>query len=675
MFVKKLCSTLLPFLVYFLLVKTSVASTGSIVGGQSEITSKEDLNNVKSKVTAALTQLSQQDGGVTLELKEVKKATKQTVAGVLYTVEAIVSSAEESKTCTFKIWVQLWLDKEESEIKCPDKTYTVSKTVTRSKRQIPGGKFDADDETVKELQDKIVEDLQKLKDQEDGEHFEFKNFAKVSQRLAAGPIWEGQVELLSKTTNKNHKCDYSVWEQPWLNWRETNVTCPHKTFRVVKGEQRSKRDTSQIVGGPTEVSAETLNELRTKVSESLVKIEGEQDGAKLSILNISGARQQVVAGVLYTINAQLDTADGAKDCVIKVWEKPWLHLHQVHIDCGKEIYQVELNDKPKGLLSRVFENEDEPESELSAENLFDKFKAKYNRVYEDENEHAMRLRIFKQNLFQIRQLNKFETGTAKYGITDFADLTLEEYRQRTGLLVPEEESNYIPNTIADIPDIDLPESFDWRENNAVTAVKNQGTCGSCWAFSVTGNIEGLNAIKTGTLESFSEQELLDCDKTDSACMGGLPDTAYKAIEQIGGLETEDEYPYKARKHQCTFNKTLHHVSIRGAVDLPKKDEIAIAKWLVQNGPVSIGINANAMQFYRGGISHPWKVLCRASSLDHGVLLVGFGIAKYPVFNKTLPYWIVKNSWGPRWGEQGYYRVFRGDNTCGVSSMASSAVLA
>lgn len=87
-----------------------------------------------------------------------------------------------------------------------------------------------------------------------------------------------------------------------------------------------------------------------------------------------------------------------------------------------------------------------------------------------------------------------------------------------------------------------------------------------------------------------------------------------------------------------------------------------------------GINANAMQFYRGGISHPWKLLCRAGGIDHGVLIVGYGVAEYPLFNKTLPYWIVKNSWGKRWGEQGYYRVFRGDNTCGVSEMASSAVL-
>jgi cathepsin F len=145
------------------------------------------------------------------------------------------------------------------------------------------------------------------------------------------------------------------------------------------------------------------------------------------------------------------------------------------------------------------------------------------------------------------------------------------------------------------------------------------------------------------LEAYSEQELLDCDTTDNACNGGYMDDAFKAIEKIGGLELESEYPYKAKKQKkCQFNATLSHVKVKGVVDMPKGDEIAMQKYLVQNGPISIGINAAAMQFYRGGVSHPWKILCRKSDLDHGVLLVGYGIKSYPMFNKTLPYWKVSD---------------------------------
>lgn len=169
---------------------------------------------------------------------------------------------------------------------------------------------------------------------------------------------------------------------------------------------------------------------------------------------------------------------------------------------------------------------------------------------------------------------------------------------------------------------------------------------------MTGNIEGLYAIKSGQLKSFSEQELVDCDDLDSGCNGGLPDNAVKFIEKEGGLEFESDYPYTAHRDKCHYNSSLSRVQVSGVIDFKHGDEDGMAKWLTQNGPISIGINANAMQFYRGGISHPWKMLCSKNSLDHGVLIVGFGVSEYPKFNKTLPYWIVKNSWGPRWGEQG-----------------------
>jgi cathepsin F len=265
--------------------------------------------------------------------------------------------------------------------------------------------------------------------------------------------------------------------------------------------------------------------------------------------------------------------------------------------------------------------------EEKTRHLFKKFQVRHKKTYANNMEENVRYRIFKSNLFKIQQLNDREQGTGKYGITEFADLTLGEYRQRTGLLPHHERhashENEIRNAPAEIPVVDeLPTEFDWRDKGVITQVKNQGNCGSCWAFSVVGNIEGLNAIKTGQLEEYSEQELLDCDTVDKACGGGFMDQAYKALEQLGGLELESEYPYVAKKEKaCNFNKTMSHVAVAGAVDLPK-NETAMAAWLVKNGPISIGVNANAMQFYRGGISHPWHPLCSKKQLDHGVLIVG-----------------------------------------------------
>ncbi|KAK9508907.1 hypothetical protein O3M35_006348 [Rhynocoris fuscipes] len=278
------------------------------------------------------------------------------------------------------------------------------------------------------------------------------------------------------------------------------------------------------------------------------------------------------------------------------------------------------------------------------------FMTREGKTYKDDVELIRRFRIFKANMLKAAFYQKHEQGTAIYGANMFADLTTEEFKKYLGYKVNPHFKPKVERKMIEVPNITLPKEFDWRNYNAVTTVKNQGMCGSCWAFSVTGNIEGLWAIRNKQLLSLSEQELVDCDKYDKGCMGGEFDTAYQAIEDMGGLESESDYPYKGFGGTCHFNRSEVRVSISGAYNVSHNEE-DMAKVLVKHGPISIALNANAMQFYMGGVSHPFKFLCSPSNLDHGVLLVGYGVHNYPVFNKTLPFWLIKNSWGPKWGVQ------------------------
>ncbi|BES90389.1 Curly [Nesidiocoris tenuis] len=303
---------------------------------------------------------------------------------------------------------------------------------------------------------------------------------------------------------------------------------------------------------------------------------------------------------------------------------------------------------------------------------FLEFTERENRVYETVEEVKFRFRVFRANMIKATYLNETEQGTATYGATMFADMTRSEFQRHLGLVMPKTPPVKEAKP-AVIPQIILPAEYDWRTFNVVTPVKNQGQCGSCWAFSVTGNIEGLYAIANNKLLSFSEQELVDCDKLDNGCGGGFFNTAFEAIEKLGGLETEDDYPYEGRNDQCTLNKSEIRVSVRDYVNITT-DETEIAKYLVGNGPISIGINANAMQFYMGGVSHPLKFLCDPMNLDHGVLIVGYGVHRTRFTHKLLPYWLIKNSWGHRWGNKGYYMAYRGDGTCGLNRAATSAIL-
>merc|ERR1711865_72187 len=207
-------------------------------------------------------------------------------------------------------------------------------------------------------------------------------------------------------------------------------------------------------------------------------------------------------------------------------------------------------------------------------------------------------------------------------------------------------------------------SYDWRDHGAVNAIKDQGQCGSCWAFSTVANIEGVGMVETGKLLDLSEQQLVDCDTQDGGCQGGLPSTAFQyMIDQGMGLEGESAYPYTASDGTCHSSKSLEKAFITGWLQT-STDETQIAAALQQYGPLSIGINAANFQFYTGGVSSPF--LCNPRALDHGVAIVGFGT------DGRKDYWTIRNSWGSSWGEDGYIRIARGKGTCGLNTDVTTA---
>ncbi|CAN1238397.1 Probable cysteine protease RD19D [Linum grandiflorum] len=334
---------------------------------------------------------------------------------------------------------------------------------------------------------------------------------------------------------------------------------------------------------------------------------------------------------------------------------------------------------------------------LGTEDNFKMFVEKYNKEYSDSQEYAHRLRVFAGNLVKAAEHQAIDP-TAIHGVTPFMDLTEEEFqRLYTGVSMPPsmmegraaEDGVFAAEEAETMDTSDLPDDFDWREKGAVTDVKMQGTCGSCWAFSTTGAVEGAHFLATGNLVNLSEQQLVDCDNVtviglltwkcdeeeksacDKGCNGGLMTNAYRYLIKAGGLQDEASYPYTGKPGQCQFdpNKIAVKVANFSTISL---DENQIAAHLVNYGPLAVGLNAAFMQTYIGGVSCP--LICGKKFINHGVLMVGYGSKGFSLLRFGYrPYWIIKNSWGKHWGEGGYYRICRGYGMCGVNRMVSAVV--
>ena len=307
--------------------------------------------------------------------------------------------------------------------------------------------------------------------------------------------------------------------------------------------------------------------------------------------------------------------------------------------------------------------------QTAAHDLFRSWTEEHGKTYDSE-EYARRLATFSSNVERINAYNA-EHDTHWLGLNQFSDLSTEEFQAMTGLRGVSDSPSLASEGFK-YADSVADGAVDWREKGAVTDVKNQGQCGSCWSFSTTGAVEGVNAIASGKLVSLSEQQLVSCDHAhDMGCNGGLMDFAFQYIMDNKGLDSEKDYPYTSgtgSSGTCKKDKESKHVStIDGFEDVPANDEDALKKALTGQ-PVSVALNGGAFVFqhYSGGIMSD-AAGC-GTQLDHGVLAVGYGT------EGGKGYWIVKNSWGASWGEEGYIRLANGisqpQGMCGILEKAS-----
>lgn len=358
------------------------------------------------------------------------------------------------------------------------------------------------------------------------------------------------------------------------------------------------------------------------------------------------------------------------------------------------LLMVSLFGSACGTTLRAAETEDLSAFSLKM-SLHEEWTKIHSKMYATEEEQMKRLKIWIGNHDRIESHNN-QLPKPKFtlGHNEYSDLTEDEFAQHFRLgkysKSPESAKENVQSLVSSEADVktarhlaedqlplDLPDAVNWISLGGVTPVKNQGACGSCWAFSTTGALEGAKYVKTGELVALSEQNLLDCDHLDMGCNGGLMDNAFKFDEKSGGLCSEDDYPYEAKQGRVC-NPT-NCTDVEGSLvstfyDVPGGDEQSLLAALAMQ-PISVAIQADqyVFQFYKSGVLTD-DSCGKAAQLDHGVLAVGYGSD----LETNEPYFMVKNSWGETWGENGYIRMSRNSENsygmCGILKMASYPVV-
>jgi cathepsin L len=304
-------------------------------------------------------------------------------------------------------------------------------------------------------------------------------------------------------------------------------------------------------------------------------------------------------------------------------------------------------------------------TEKEYQQAFTQWMQKFQKTYAHD-QFQYRYRVFRTNLDYINNFNSQKKGMT-LAMNQFGDITNEEFRSTyLGVKVP---ANYVHTSTGTSPaPRALPSSWDWTKKGAVTPIKNQEQCGSCWAFSTTGSTEGCHFISTQKLNSLSEQNLVDCSTAqgNQGCDGGLMTQAMTYIISNGGIDTESSYPYTAEDGTCAYNAANSGATLKSYVNVNTGDEGDLQQ-KTYLGPTSVAIDASqsSFQFYSSGVYY--EPACSSTQLDHGVLSVGWGTDS----SSGSDYWLVKNSWGTSWGQNGFIWMSRNkSNNCGIATMAT-----
>lgn len=309
----------------------------------------------------------------------------------------------------------------------------------------------------------------------------------------------------------------------------------------------------------------------------------------------------------------------------------------------------------------------QPEGMLDTQ--WELWKKTHRKLYNSKVDEISRRLIWEKNLKQISTHNleaSLGVHTYELAMNHLGDMTSEEVVQKmTGLKLPSarpssNDTLYVPEWEGRVPD-----SVDYRKKGYVTPVKNQGECGSCWAFSSAGALEGQLKKKTGKLLTLSPQNLVDCVSENNGCGGGYMTNAFRYVQTNGGIDSEDAYPYVGQDESCMYNATAKAAKCRGYKEIPVGNEKALKRAVARVGPISVAIDASltSFQFYSRGVYYDKN--CDSENVNHAVLVVGYGI------QKGHKHWILKNSWGESWGNKGYALLARNkNNACGITNLAS-----